>query len=269
VLIAVARSRPLHLPRGLFAAHPSEVSEAVKRSALVTGASAGIGLAVSRALASDGYSVTMVARRVERLHAAMSDLQAEGYDVVAEAIDVTDDGANEALVVRHLDRFGRLDVAVANAGIGYPGTATGSKPHEIERMFNLNFNAPHALASAAVPALRETATSGGAWFIVVASISGVWPTAGLAAYSASKAAAVSLATSLNTTEASAGVRSCAICPAFVDTEMTTWTHDTVPAAGMLRAEDVAESVRFLVRLSRSVSVPELILQRSGTSPYTP
>jgi NAD(P)-dependent dehydrogenase (short-subunit alcohol dehydrogenase family) len=101
-------------------------------------------------------------------------------------------------------------------------------------------------------------------------MSGVWPTVGSAGYSASKAAAVSLARSIASEEAANGVRSCAICPAFVDTDMTSWLEGSIPTDAMLEANDVAEALRFLLRLSPSASVTELVLRRVGApDPFSP
>ncbi len=109
----------------------------------------------------------------------------------------------------------------------------------------------------------------GRWFVVVASLAGTWPMRGFAGYSATKAAAVSLARSIAIEEAGAGVRACAICPAFVDTELSAWARDRVPAEAMLEPADVAEAVRFLLRLSPNASVTELVLRRAGAAPLDP
>jgi NADP-dependent 3-hydroxy acid dehydrogenase YdfG len=240
------------------------------RAALVTGASAGIGLAIAAALAHEGYSVTMSARSADRLEAACQALRAGGSDVVAVAADAGDDDATAALVADHLSRCGRLDVVVANAGTGYIGTVADSRARDVQRMTSLNVLAPFALAREAMPALRASAAGDGRpWFIVTSSISGVWPTPGFAGYSATKAAAVSLARSITFEEGAAGVRACAICPAFVDTDMTAWTHDRVPPGTMLHAQDVAEAVCFLLRLSPNASVPELVLHRTGAPTFVP
>ena len=229
------------------------------KSALVTGASAGIGLAVVRTLCADGYSVTMAARREPRLNASAEVLRGEGYDVRAVAIDASADGAAEQLIAGHLGSFGGLDVVVANAGRGTNGTVADASPADITKMLAVNVAGPFALAKAALPALRASA----GWFVVTASMSGVWPTAGSAGYSASKAAAVSLARSIAAEEAVNGVRACAICPGFVDTDMTSWLEGSIATEAMLDADDVAEAVRFLLRLSPSASVTELVLRRVG------
>ena len=228
-------------------------------SALVTGASAGIGLAVTRALCRDGFSVTMVARREARLTAAVDELRGEGFDVHPVAIDVSADGAAGQLVSDHVARFGGIDIVVANAGRGTNGTVAEASASDVAKMLAVNIAAPFALAKAALPALR--ATSG--WFVISSSISGMWPTIGSAGYSASKAAAVSLARSIAAEEAASGVRACAICPAFVDTDMTSWLDGSIPTEAMLDPHDVAEAVRFLLRLSPSASVTELVLRRLG------
>ena len=235
-------------------------------SALVTGASAGIGLAVTRALCHDGFSVTMVARREARLNAAADELRSDGFDVQPMAIDVSADGAAARLVADHVERFGGIDIVAANAGRGTNGTVAEAAPSDVVKMLAVNVAAPFALAKAAMPALRDSS----GWFVITSSISGVWPTIGSAGYSASKAAAVSLARSIATEESVNGVRACAICPAFVDTDMTAWLDGSIPSDAMLDPNDVAESVRFLLRLSPSASITELVLRRTtAPDPHAP
>lgn len=236
------------------------------RAAIVTGASAGIGLAVTTALCDDGFAVTMVARREPRLLAAADALRSRGHDVSTIAADVTADDAADEVVAAHLDRFGALDVVVANAGWGTNGTVTDSPAKDLDRMLRINVAAPFALAAASIPAMRrpvDEPTSASSWFIVVSSMAGQWPVPGFAGYAAAKAAAVSLARSIAAEEATTSVRSCAICPAFVATDMTAWLGETMPAETMLEAGDVAETVRFLLRLSPNASVTELVLRRAG------
>lgn len=238
------------------------------RAAIVTGASAGIGLAVTTALCEEGFSVTLAARREPRLDAAARALTAAGFDVSAVVADVAVDGYADELVARHMERFGRLDAVVANAGWGTNGTAVETTAQDLQRMFTVNVAAPFALAAAAIPAMRRppnehppsTATS---WFVITSSINGAWPTPGFAGYGAAKAGAISLARSIAAEEAATGVRSCAICPAFVETEMTAWLADSMPSDAMLNADDVAEAVRFLTRLSPNASITEIVMRRAG------
>lgn len=235
------------------------------RSAFVTGGSSGIGLAIVRGLLDDGYAVTAVARDAGRLTAAFAGLPG----VTTHAADAGDADAIAAAVREHVERHGGLDVTVANAGTGSAGRAARADPGALEAMVRLNVAAPFALSAAAVPAMRRAdAASPPSWFVVIASLSGQWPVPGFAAYSATKAAAVSLARSIATEEASAGVRACAICPAFVDTDMTAWARDRVDGP-MLDPADVAESVRFLLRLSPVASVTELVLRRAAGGPFEP
>ncbi len=238
-----------------------------RRAAIVTGASAGIGLAMCQQLVGDGYAVTMLGRDPERISAAARRL---GGEATAVSGDAADEATLAALVEDHLARYGRLDVAVANAGFGAAGAVGETQARHLERALRLNVAAPFALARLAMPALRLAGGEhGGAWLVVTASISGVWPAAGFAAYSASKAAALSLARSVAAEEAAQGVRACAICPAFVDTAMTAWTRDRVPTDAMLQPADVGAALGFLLALSPAASVTELVIGRTGAGPFAP
>ena len=241
-----------------------------ERAAIVTGASAGIGLAISAALARDGYAVTMSARKPERLEAAAADLRADGLQVTAVPSDAGQPDAAEQLVAAHLNRYGRIDFAAANAGTGSPGPAGDNRLKDTDRMTRVNLLAPFALARETIPHMRQAAAEGSRpWFVIMSSLSGVWPMKGFAAYSATKAAAMSLAKSINVEEAASGVRACAICPAYVDTDFTTWTHDSVPPTTMLSSQDITETVMYLLRLSENAVVHEIVLQRAGARPFEP
>ena len=234
------------------------------RAALVTGASSGIGLAVARLLADRGCGVTMVARDENRLQSAAF----EG--ALPISADAADEEAMGSALQRHIERWGRLDIVVANAGIGRAGGVGNTPPHRLERVLRTNLLSLFTLGRLTLPALRDAgAEHRGAWFIVTASISGLRPMPGYAAYSASKAAALSVARSIDAEESQHGVRACALCPAFVDTPMTESTRDRVPADAMLPPSDVAAAVDFLLALSPNASVTEIAIGRTGAPPLEP
>jgi 3-oxoacyl-[acyl-carrier protein] reductase len=242
----------------------------VDRSAIVTGASAGIGLAVAAVLGTEGYGVTMVARDPSRLEASCDKLRGDGYDVIGLAADIAEPGAADRMVAAHLERYGGLDVVVANAGTGTNATAARTDREHVDGMLNTNVHSLFDLARVAIPSLRrEERAAGRGWFIVMSSMAGLWPMPGFAVYSATKATGISVARSIAAEEARWGVRACAICPAFVETDLSTWVHDRVPPDEMVRPEDVGEAVRMLLRLSPTTVVTELVLSRVGAPPYTP
>ncbi len=97
----------------------------------------------------------------------------------------------------------------------------------------------------------------------LASIAGKSPQPWMSVYAATKAAVVSYTQSMNKELNGEGIKSVALCPAFVDTDMTDWAKDSVPAEEMIRPEDIAEAVRFLLRVSPACVVPEIVFQRPG------
>jgi NAD(P)-dependent dehydrogenase (short-subunit alcohol dehydrogenase family) len=182
------------------------------RVALVTGASRGIGLACARAFARDGWSLVMVARGTGRLEDAAGPL---GGRAVAVSGDVGVAAVSQAAVAAALERFGRLDAVVANAGVTLAKTVDDTTDEELERLLAVNVKALVYLARASHRPLRE---SGGS-FLVVASNKGLVGQSGSPVYVATKGAAVQLARALALDWAPDGIRVNALCPGLVDTSM--------------------------------------------------
>jgi NAD(P)-dependent dehydrogenase (short-subunit alcohol dehydrogenase family) len=221
-------------------------------SALVTGGSSGIGLAIARMLRGEGYELTLAARTVERLEAAAAELEAASV-----AVDVRDEAACAALVTAHLERHGGLDVLVNSAGVGIAGRIGDMSAKQFDLQQAVNLRGAFLVTREALPALREAR----GYVVNLASIAGTIPTPGLASYGAAKAALIALTRSLDREEAASGVRVTALCPGFVDTPMAEWTG--IAADEMIQPDDCAELVRALLRLSPSARVPVVVIERAG------
>jgi NAD(P)-dependent dehydrogenase (short-subunit alcohol dehydrogenase family) len=221
-------------------------------SALVTGGSSGIGLAIARMLREEGFGLTLAARKVERLEAAAAELGAARVSV-----DVRDEAACAALVATHLQQHGGLDVLVNSAGVGIAGRIGDMATKQFDLQQAVNLRGAFLVTREALPALREAR----GLVVNLASIAGTIPTPGLAGYGAAKAALIALTRSLDREEAETGVRATAICPGFVDTPMAEWTG--LSSQEMIQPEDCAELVRALLRLSPYARVPVVVIERAG------
>lgn len=221
-------------------------------SALVTGGSSGIGLAIADMLSAEGYALTLAARTVERLESAAGRLAA-----TAVAADVSREEDCTRLVETHVATHGGLDVLVNSAGVGIAGTIAETTTKRFDLQHAVNVRAAFVLTREALPHLRASR----GYVVNVASIAGTMPTPGLSAYGSSKAALISLTRSLNREEAGMGVRATALCPGFVDTPMAEWTG--LAGDALIRPEDCAEIVRALLRLSPAARVPVVVVERDG------
>ena len=221
-------------------------------AALVTGGSSGIGLAIARALAEDGYELTLVSRRAEKVEPAAAELGAHGV-----AADVSKEDEAERAVDEHRERFGRLDVLVNSAGVGVAGRIEDLQAKHFDLQIGVNLRGLFLVTRAALPLLKEAHGH----VINLASIAGTLPTPGLATYGAAKAAVIALTRSLNAELEDDGVRVTALCPGFVDTPMASWTG--LAGEEMIQPEDCAELVRALLRLSPHARVPQIVVERLG------
>jgi NAD(P)-dependent dehydrogenase (short-subunit alcohol dehydrogenase family) len=233
------------------------------RSALITGGSSGIGLAIARALGEDGYGLTVSARRADKLEQAVAQLEEEGLDVQAVATNMVDEDEVTALVESHRERFGRLDVLVNNAGLGIGGPIADQETKKLDMQLGVNLRAVYLMTRECIPMLKEAGAEHRKALIVnLSSIAGKHGQGWLAAYSATKAGVVGLTQATHKELAGDGIQATALCPGFVATAMTDWVEG-VGKDEMIQPEDIAEAVRFLLRTSPPCIVPEVQFVRPG------
>ncbi|HWX97002.1 MAG TPA: SDR family oxidoreductase [Solirubrobacteraceae bacterium] len=234
------------------------------RAAIVTGASSGIGLAIARVLAEEGFGITMAARRAEKLEAAVQGLAADGFDVHAVAANVADEAEIQKVVAAHRDRYGRLDVLVNNAGVGVGAPAGEIETKRLDMQLNINLRSIVLFYRECIGLLKDAAAEHKNVLVVnTASISGKHGEPWLSVYSATKHGVVGWTESMNKELGADGIKSTALCPAFVDTPMTDFVKGQVPAEEMIRPEDVAEAVRYLLKVSPACVIPEMMFVRPG------
>jgi NAD(P)-dependent dehydrogenase (short-subunit alcohol dehydrogenase family) len=222
----------------------------MRKAALVTGGSSGIGLAIARTLRNEGFELTLAARTREKVDAAAREL-----DALAVQADVTDESECRRIVDEHRRRYERLDVLVNSAGVGIAGPIDELETKHIDLQLNVNLRGLMLVTAAALPLLREAH----GLIVNIASIAGTIPSPRLPVYGAAKAAVIQFTNTLNRAEEEHGVRATALSPGFVDTPMTEWA--SVPKERMIRPEDCAEIVRLLLRLSPYARVPHVVVER--------
>ena len=229
---------------------PAETRSITDTVVALTGASAGIGNATARLLVEEGAKVVVGARRSERLEQLEQELGAE--NVAAVTMDVRSPEDNRRLVATAIERFGRLDSIVPNAGIGLYGGITDHEDEHVAEMMETNFAGTVWSVRAAVPHLRD---GGGGDVVIVSSVAGLRGGGDEAVYAGTKFAQVGLAGSLDRELREHGIRVTAICPAGVHTEFamgTGRTEDSPELETYLRPEDVAYAVVSVLRQPRRV-----------------
>ena len=226
----------------------------------ITGASAGIGEALARRVASEGGKVALGARRIERLDTLVQELEAQGSEAIAIQCDVTDEAAMRGAIDTIIERFGTLDAVVANAGFGVAGTLMKLSNEDYRRQFETNVYGVMNTLRAAYPALKRS--NGRA--AIVSSVNGFISLPSNSAYAMSKFAVRALAQSLWAEWRADGISTTLICPGFVTSEIRQVNNrgvyretakDPVPSWLVMPAETAAAQMsRAIYRRKREVVI---------------
>lgn len=224
----------------------------MKRVAVITGASSGIGEAIARALTREGWACVLVARREERLRALANEIGAE-----IEVCDIGDRSAVEALAARVLERHPTIHLLVNNAGMPARGTYLKVDLDLVERVTHVNYLGGVWCARAFMPGLEAAAPKGGAHIVNVVSVAGTVSFAPAGAYAASKHAQLAFSRSLSAALRGSGIAVHSILPGFVETEG--FPQKNVLKSRLLRrfvieADDVAVSVVRAIEKGKSETV---------------
>jgi NADP-dependent 3-hydroxy acid dehydrogenase YdfG len=236
------------------------------KTALVTGASSGIGAATTEALAAEGARVALAARRTDRLDDLAARIEEAGGDALAITADITEEAEIEAMIEATTDAFGGLDILVNNAGVMLLAPVERADTDDWRRMVSINLTGLMNTTRAALPALKE----GEAGHVVnISSDARRGPGTGFGAYAATKAGVNTFAESLREEVAGDGVHVTTVEPGATATELPEHITDaaakdeveaTVESMRTLESADVAAAVRYAVTQPPRVNVDELLIR---------
>ncbi len=231
----------------------------------VTGASSGIGEATARHLAARGARLVIGARRTDRLETTAKELRATGADAVALEVDVTRRADLERMVQAAVDRFGRLDVLVSNAGISTLGPLADGDVDGWSAMIDVNLRGVLNGIAAAMPVFRR---QGNGHFVTSVSTAGLKVVPNMAVYAATKNAVRTVMESLRQESTDGVIRTTSISPGFVRTELAdsiddpdarAWARSRMAAVG-LAPEAVARAIAFAVEQPRDVEIGDIVIR---------
>jgi 3-oxoacyl-[acyl-carrier protein] reductase len=228
------------------------------QAAIITGGSSGIGLAVAIALVQEGMRIAIAARDEKRLRKAADRLKSSGGAVLAVPADVSAADQVETLVTQTLDRFGRVDLLVNNAGIGKWGEIEETSESDWDVVQAINLKGAFLCTKAVLPIMKRQRSG---YIVNIASLAGKIGMAGSSAYSASKFGMVGLTQSLLEEVIGHNIRATVICPGYVATPMV--EGDSVPAAEMIPPEDIGRLIVGLLHLSPLTVIREIVVERQG------
>jgi NADP-dependent 3-hydroxy acid dehydrogenase YdfG len=240
--------------------------------AIVTGASSGIGEATALALAAEGATISLVARRRERLDALAARIGETGGRTLTIDTDISVEASARDVVSRTVDELGRLDILINNAGVMLLGRIEGADTAQWHQMLGINVAALMTLSHAALPHLLSAASENPrhlADIVNISSVAGRVARQGSGGYNATKWAVNAFSEALRQEVTSRHVRVGLVEPGAVDTELA--SHNTNPevvanmqkrfgAMERMTAEDIAEVILFMVTRPRRVALNEVLVR---------
>ena len=232
--------------------------------AIVTGASRGIGRAISIALAQETATIVLAARSIPKLQETSELVKKAGGYAEIIVTDLLQEESIKKLVKTVGEKFGQLDILINNAGITHSSKFEETRTEDWQRCMQVNATAPFILCRDALPLLRKSPTS---YIINVSSVVGIKGYPLQCAYTASKhalrGATMSLAEELNGTN----IRVHLICPGGVDTDLIPQVRPDLKSEDLMRPEEIAELVLYLVTHKGIGFIDELHIRRTTSKPW--
>ncbi len=232
--------------------------------AIVTGASRGIGRAISVALASEGTAVVLAARSRDRLQETAEEVTKAGGQALVVATELTEEQSIKNIVKVTRERFGRLDILVNNAGVAHSAKLEETSTEDWQRCLWVNARAPFILCREALPMLRKSQSAS---IINIASVVGVKGYPLQSAYTSSKHALRGMTISLAEELKDSNVRVHLLCPGGVDTDMVGNIRPDIKREDLIGPDEIAELVLYLVTHRGNAVIDEMRIRRATAAPW--
>ncbi|MDH4238658.1 MAG: SDR family oxidoreductase [Phycisphaerae bacterium] len=232
--------------------------------AIVTGASRGIGKAISLAMAKEAATVVLAARAMDKLKETAEQVTAAGGKAHIIPTELTDERSIKNLVKATGERFGRLDILINNAGITHSAKLEETLTKDYDRCMSINARAPFILCREALPLLKKAEA---AYIINIASVVGVKGYPLQSAYTASKHALRGMTISLAEELRGSNIRVHLLCPGGVDTELVQKVRPDIKKQDLMQPEEIAELVLYLVTHKGNAVIDELHIRRAASAPW--
>jgi len=235
-----------------------------EKVAIVTGASRGIGRAISVALGAEGATLVLSGRDEAALDATASEVVAAGGTAQIVATELAEEDSIKNLVRITAERFGRLDILVNNAGITHSAALEETRTEDLDRCWQVNARGPFLLCREALPHLKQAERGA---IINISSVVGVKGYPLQSAYTASKHALRGMSISLAEELRGSSVRVHVICPGGVDTEMVDQVRPDIAKEDLIGPGEIAELVLYLVTHQGNAILDELHVRRAASAPW--
>jgi len=241
-----------------------EKNKLKNRVALITGASGGIGRAISIAMAEEGINQLITGRSKDKLAVLKQKIEEAGARAYIHACDLLDKASPELLVKKAIEEFGQLDILINNAGVAMASPLEETTLEQWNLHMDLNARVPFLLCNAAVPYLRKSQSAA---IINIASIVATKGYINQGAYTASKHALIGFTKVLAQEVFKDDIRVHVISPGGVETDLVTKTRPDLDTSSLMRPEEVAEIVMFLLKFRGRSAIDEINVRRFSKAPW--
>ena len=232
--------------------------------AIVTGASRGIGRAISVALAQEASTIVLAARSIQQLQITAEQVTKAGGEARIVRVELTEEQSIRNLIQVTGEKLGRLDILVNNAGVTHSAELEQTSTEDWQRCISINARAPFILCREALPLLKK---SKAAHIINISSVVGVKGYPLQSAYTASKHALRGMTISLAEELRGSNIRVHLLCPGGVDTDMVDSVRPDIAKDELIQPEEIAELVLYLVTHKGNAVMDELRIRRAASSPW--